>query len=118
MPSITIRNLSDEAIAALDAHAYANKQSRESWVRGLIEGLIGQPIVKLRYQIKAVSPEATVVLDRGNQPGTDSTGTLSKQQQAAQQEASVLVMRNLPGDRERAIAVLQGAFEHVFEIGV
>lgn len=118
MPDILIRNISDGVAAALQAHAAATGQTQQQYLSALLEGLAQQPIVRARYALKAIGPDGThATLCRGMN-GLEGQGAtnMSQAQANAYRQAKLLVERNAPGDRERAIGLLASVFEDVFEV--
>lgn len=120
MPDLTIRNLPQATIDALSAHAERAGTSREAWLRQELARLVEQPLTPRFYALKALGPEGACAIIRrhDNQPNiADVTGNrwTAAQNEVVQQAVS-LVVRNKPGDRERAIAALLTVFEQVFEV--
>lgn len=117
MPQILIRDISDEAAAALQAHAAAAGLSREAYVRLWVESLTAQALVKAAYTLRAFGPDAARAYLRREAAGvTGHTATnMSLAQAEAYRRAVLLVERNAAGDREQAIGLLQAAFDEVFE---
>jgi len=126
MPTFTIRDVSDAAAQAIRERAAAAGKSTEAYIREWIEMQAQQPIVKERYTLKALGPDAarchirrdlierTASGDRYGIIGRGANG-MSQAQADAYKQAISLVERNAAGDRERAIGLLQAQFEDVFE---
>ncbi|MCG8351684.1 MAG: hypothetical protein MI924_28280 [Chloroflexales bacterium] len=120
MPDLTIRNLPQATIDALSAHAERAGTSREAWLRQELARLVEQPVTPRLYALKALGPDLACAIIRrhNNLPSiADVTGGhWTASQRNVVQEAAELVVRNQPGDRERAIAMLLSVFEQVFEV--
>ena len=118
MPDILIRNVSNEAAAAIQSHAAAAGQSQQQYLTAMIERLADRPIATTRYAYRAIGPGKAVVRRVSDHPnGTTTTGEGWSQEQAdALARVKLLVIRNEPGDREQAVSVLQSVFEIVVEV--
>ncbi len=118
MPDILIRDVSDAAAAAIQAHAAAAGQSQQQYLGALVEALADRPIVAARYAYRAIGPGKAVLRRTSDHPnGTTTTGEGWSQEQAdAVQRVGLLVIRNQSGDREAAVALLQSVFELVVEV--
>lgn len=117
MPTFTIRDVSETAAQAIRQRATAAGKSTEAYIREWIEMSAQQPIVKARYTLKAVGPDAAHGHIRRDVDGVIGRGAANcnEAQFKAYRRAIDLVARNEPGDREAAIAALRAEFEDVFE---
>lgn len=117
MPAFTIRDVSDAAAQAIRERAAAAGKSTEAYIREWIEMTAQQPVVKLRYTLKAIGPDAAHAHIRRDVDGVVGRGlsNANQEQHTAYKTAISLIERNGPGDRERAIALLAAQFEDVFE---
>ena len=122
MPMSPIRAVYDAAAQAIMDRTAAAGQSTEAYIRRWIEQQREEPIVKERYTLKAVGPDASRAHIRrdlldGERYGIVGRGlnNATQAQADAYKQAIDLVGRNAPGDRERAIALLSAEFEDVFE---
>lgn len=116
---ILIRDVSEAVAASLQAKATAAGQSQAAYLRSLLEReAAGQP-VKARYSIKgyAANGARCTITRHGDEPGGVGGGaaSMTQAQADAYRLAKELVACNAPGDRERAVALLAGQFEDVFE---
>lgn len=118
MPDILIRNVSEAAAAAIQAHAAAAGQSRQEYLTALVEALAGQPTVRQAYAYRAIGPGKAIVRRVSNHPnGTVTTGDGWSQEQAdVLARVKLLVIRNEAGDRETAVSLLQSVFDIVVEV--
>ena len=118
MPDILIRNVSDAAAAAIQSHAAAANQSQQQYLGALLERLVGHPIVTACYAYRAIDPGKAIVRRVSDHPnGTTTTGENWTQEQAdVLARVKLLVIRNQPGDREAAVALLQSVFELVVSV--
>lgn len=119
MATLTIR-MDDDAYAAIQAAGAASGKSMEAWARELLLDAARGPVVRERYAYRALGDGKAVVKRYSNHPnGTTVTGQGWSQETAgAMERVKALVIRNEPGDREAAVALLQAHFEIVVEIGV
>ena len=117
MPTFTIRDVSVAAAQAIKERAAAAGQSTEAYIRVWIEQSAKEPLVKQRYTLKAIGPDAARCHIRREVDGVVGRGAANcdETQFGAYKHAIELVARNEPGDRERAIGLLQVHFEEVFE---
>jgi plasmid stability protein len=115
---LIVRGLPDGTLDAIRERAEAAGQSQEAWVRQQIQTALAVPAIKTSYKLRAVGPnDASVVIGRWQNGLNAIDGKNMSQEQAdAYQKAKLLVERNAPGDRERAIGLLSAAFEDVFEV--
>lgn len=117
MPTFTIRDVSEQAAQAIRERAATAGKSTEAFIREWIEMQAQQPVVKVRYTLKASGPDASRAHIRRDFDGIigRGAGDCSQAQYDAYKRAIDLVGRNEPGDRERAIGLLSQAFDDVFE---
>lgn len=117
MATFTIRDVSDTAAQAMRERAAAAGKSTEAYIRAWIEMQATQPVIKERYTLKALGLDGSRCHIRREDDGTIKRGADScdETQYGAYKRAVELVTRNDPGDRERAIGLLQVHFEDVFE---
>lgn len=118
MPTFTVRDVSEAAAQAIRERAAADGLSTEAYIRRWIEMQMTQPTVRTRYTLKAVGPDSARCHVRREVDGVVGRGadSCSQAQFDAYRQAIDLVGRNGPGDRERAIGVLQAQFDDVFEL--
>lgn len=119
MATFTVRDVPEGIAATIRQQATSAGLSTEAYVRQLLHSAATQATAKQTYRIRAYdlnNEGASMQLSR------DPSGIsgmfardCSPAQIAAYQKAKDLVVRNLIGDRETAIAILRGAFEEVFE---
>jgi|SRR5579872_4116432 len=121
MPNLNVTDLPEETMAGLTAKARAaGYPDRLSYVRDLLNKDAQSPLIAERYAYRFYGPgEATGIIRRlsnhVNGIGGGSDHCTMKQMQAIKQ-AQDLMRRNGAGDREKAVAILQGEFEEVFEV--
>jgi len=117
MPAFTIRDVSEVAAHAIRERAAAAGKATEAYIREWIETSAQQPVIKARYTLKAIGPDATHAHIRREFDSIVGRGlaNASEAQANAYKQAVRLVELNGPGDRERAIALLVAQFEDVFE---
>lgn len=118
MEQLIIRGLPDGTLAVIKERATAAGQSQEEWLRQQIAAALAVPAVRGAYGLKAVGPDDARATIRRAQSGLSGQGAsnMSQDQAVAYQQAKLLVERNAPGDRERAIGLLSAVFEDVFEV--
>ena len=117
MADMIIRNLPDEAHAALKEKAALNGKSLEAWLREQLVLLSALPTIRERYNLKAVGENgafATLRRERKDEDVRSSSGNLSQPQFTAFKQAREYVRRNGPGDYEKAYALLAQHFDEVF----
>lgn len=115
---LIVRNLPDGTIALIKERAASAGQSQEEWLRQQIATALATPTVRVVYGLKAIGPDgARATIKRGYE-GLIGQGAenMSPAQSDAYRDAKLLVERNAPGDRERAIGLLSSVFEDVFEV--
>lgn len=119
MPQMSLR-LDTEQYASIQAAAQNAGKSMEGWARDLLVEAARGPVVRERYGYGAMGPGKAQVKRHSSHPnGTVTTGEGWTQEVAdAMQRVKALVMRNEPGDRESAVALLKQHFEIVVEVGV
>jgi plasmid stability protein len=117
MATLTIR-WTDEAHAAFAAAAAAVGLSAEQYARDVLSAAASSPAVKARYVLRAVGPDDAHAHIRRETDGVvgRGLGNASQAQHKAYKTAIDLVGRNAPGDRERAVSLLQAEFDDVFEV--
>lgn len=118
MEQLIIRSLPDGTLAAIKERATAAGQSQEEWLRQQIATALAVPAVRPSYGLKAIGPNDARATIRRTQGGLSGQGAanMSQEQAEAYRQAKLLVERNAPGDRERAIGLLSAVFEDVFEV--
>lgn len=119
MPQMSLR-LDAEQYASIQAAAQNSGKSMEGWARDLLVAAAQGPVVRERYGFGAMGPGKAQVKRYSSQPnGTVTTGEGWSQEVAdAMRRVNALVMRNEPGDRESAVALLKEHFDIVVEVGV
>jgi hypothetical protein len=119
MTDILIRDIDTAQLAAMDAHAAAAGQSRQEWAKAVLYAATAGPVIKARYTLRGYGENAAFVNIRRDEISKGSTAhaqDLSEAQWAAYRQARDLVQENAPGNRERAIIVLQDAGFDVREL--
>lgn len=119
MPQMSLR-LDAEQYASIQTAAQNAGKAMEAWARDLLLEAARGPVVRERYGYGAMGPGKAQVKRHSSHPnGTVTSGSDWSQEQAdAMQRVKALVMRNEPGDRESAVALLKEQFEIVVEVGV
>lgn len=119
MAQMSIR-LDAEQYASIQAAAQNSGKAMEAWARDLLLAAAYGPVVRERYAYRAMGPGSAIVRRASSQPnGTIATGNNWTQEVAdAMDRVKLLVIRNEPGDREAAVALLKQHFEIVVEVGV
>lgn len=119
--TLVVRDLSDELLSALAEKAARAGISREALVRQIIALEVRRAEVMASYQLRF--SEVTQLHESVGYIIRHANGTINKvafnptiSQSQAFNEALLLVTRNDPGDRERAIARLAGVYPEV-ELG-
>jgi hypothetical protein len=118
---ILVRNVSDEVASALQAHAQAAGLERQAYILQEWGKLASQPLIKERYAYRVYGKEGKGIIRRmSNDAGGIGGGCseFSEEEFKAYQRAQDLIRRNGPGDREKAVAMLQSVFEDVMEVSV
>ena len=115
---LIVRGLPDGTLDAIRERAEAAGQSQEAWLRQQIQMALTMPAVRISYGLKAVGPDGARATIRRNRSSLSGQGAanMTQHQADAYQQAKLLVERNGPGDRERAIGLLSAVFEDVFEV--
>lgn len=117
-----IRNIPDDVMAAIEQKAQAAGVSSEEWIRGLLVREASTPIVRERYayRVYAKSGARGKITRHSDHPnGTSATyENFNEDEAKVLSRAADLMRRNDPGDREKAVALLQSAFEEVMEVPV
>lgn len=118
MSVFTIRDVSEMAAQAIRERAAAASMSTEAFIREWIEQQAQEPIVRPAYGLRAVGPDNAHATIKRWRDGISGRGAanLNQRQADAYREALLLVDRNGPGDRERAIGLLRHEFADVFEV--
>lgn len=114
--TLIIRGISAETGELLSARARdAGFPSRESWLKAEIERLALSPSSPPSYRLRCYGPEGAFASIRRLDSGSLEIGAggLSDTQVHAYQGAQSLIRQNVPGDREKAIGILQAVFEVV-----
>lgn len=117
MTDIIIRNLADDTHAALKEKAALNGKSLEAWLREQLALLAGQPTIRQRYSLKAVSENGAFALIKRERDGEDirrDFNNVSQTQYDAFRRACDYAQRNGLGDYEKAYALLAQHFDEVF----
>lgn len=117
MATFTIRDVDDGVAQAIKDRAAAAGLATEAYIRALLERVAQEPLVRTSYSLRALGPgDARAMVKRGP-TGLAGQGAanMSQEQADAYKRAKLLVERNDPGDREKAIGVLSAVFEEVFE---
>lgn len=119
---ILVRNVPEDVVSALNAHAQAAGLDRLTWILQEWGKLASQPIIKERYAYRVYSAggkKGKITRHSDHLNGTGSVFSQFNQEEAdIIHRAEDLMRRNGPGDRERAVALLQGTFEEVVEVSV
>lgn len=120
MANLNVTDLSDEVMQALTAKAYAaGFPDRLAYVRSVLGKAAQEPLIAERYAYRVYGEQGKGVIRRqGNHPNDIGGGAsnFSEEEFAAYKRAEDLMRRNAPGDREKAVAMLQSVFEDVIEI--
>lgn len=122
MPDILVRDVSSEVADALIERARAAGMDRQEWLRLQFAQLVQLPLVKVGYTLRFFGPQEEVYGSLRRSPDgkvsfqLHPVQILSPEQRLAFRQAGEAVRRNDPGDREKALKLLGGAFEEVFEI--
>ena len=119
MPDILIRNVPSGDIIALSEMARAAGMDRQDWLCEKLHALAAAPVIHVRYVLRATSIKprvAAIVIRRVEADMNYDAGRgMTEEQQTAFETAVNYVKRNAAGDREAALGVLGGSFEHVIE---
>lgn len=117
MTDLLIRNVADTDLAAMDAHAAALGKSRQEWAKAVLLAAIAPPVVKARYTLRGYGDNAAFVnIRREGREAIATADRLTESQWAAYRQARDLAQENAPGNRERAIILLQDAGFDVREL--
>lgn len=118
MAVFTVRDVSEPAAQALKERAAAASTSTEAFIRDWIERQAQEPIVRQSYGVRAVGPGEAHAIIKRSPDGLSGQGaaSMSQEQADAYRQAKLLIERNNPGDRERAIGLLRERFADVFEV--
>lgn len=122
MPDMSIRGFSQEDYAALKGQASVAGKGLETWAREILLATLKAPVVKERYAYRVFSKNGgygkiTRQSDAPNET-SDTCRGFSEEEAKVLSRAADLMRRNEPGDREKAVALLQSAFEEVMEVPV
>jgi len=119
MPTLTIR-CSDEQYTSIQAAAQAAGASMEGWARDLLISAAAAPVVRKMYAYRGMGPGSVILKRVSDDPnGTVTTGQgWTQEVDDAVKRAKMLAIRNEPGDRESAVALLKEHFEIVVEVGI
>jgi hypothetical protein len=122
MPDILIRDVPSQVADALTERAHAAGMDRQEWLRQHFTRLVEQPMVKASYTFRFSGPQREVSGYINRFPN-GNTGAhicrdpfLTEEQKSAFRQAQEYVLRNEPGDREKAFKLLSNAFEEAFEV--
>src|SRR6266568_1599752 len=122
MANLNVTDLPEETMSALTARAHAEGYpDRLAYVRSLLNKAAQEPLIAERYAYRLCGKQGKGVIRRmGNHLNVIGGGAsnFSEEEFEAYKKASDLMRRNGPGDREKAVALLQGTFEEVVEIPV
>jgi hypothetical protein len=117
MPDLVIRDFAQEELDAMKR--LASPQSLQGWGKALLLEKLQEPVIEVRYILKAFGPGPTMAfirrVDNDLSDPREGQTNLSEAQKIAYQKALEFVKRNGPGDRESAISALKQEFETVFE---
>jgi hypothetical protein len=122
MPDILVRDVPSEVADALTERARAAGMDRQEWLRQHFAQLVQLPVVKVSYTLRFFGPQDAVYgyikRDLAGRIGLQlrPVALLTQEQRLAFRQAGEWVRRNDPGDREKALKALGGAFEEVYEI--
>src|SRR5262245_39599209 len=119
MPQMSIR-LDETGYASIQAAAQNAGKSMEGWARDLLLAAAAGPVVRERYGYQAIGPGKATVKRYSGKPN-DQTVVGAGWDQAtagAMQRVKMLIIRNDPGDRESAVALMKEHFEIVVEVGL
>jgi hypothetical protein len=125
MAQFHIRDFPDNLVEGVDEMARAAGKSRETWLRDLVISATAEPLIKKRYGYRFYDTKSLghgIIRRLGGEPciisNADGEGSMNSAQMNAYKQATLLIQRNLPGDREEAIHLLKSQFDNVFEIPV
>lgn len=122
MPDMSIRGFSEDDYAALKSQASAAGKGLETWARETLLNTLKAPVVKARYAYRvyaASGGHGKITRHSSHVNGTSATfSNFNQEEAAAMKRAEDLVRRNEPGDREKAVSLLQQTFEEVMEVPV
>jgi hypothetical protein len=122
MPDILVRDVPPEVADALTERARAAGMDRQEWLRHHFVQLVQLPLVKVSYTLRFFGPQDEVYGYVKRSPDGKvgfqlrPVALLTNEQRLAFRQAGESVRRNDPGDREKALKILSGAFEEVYEI--
>jgi len=122
MPDILVRDVPSELSDALTDRARAAGMDRQEWLRQHFAQLVQLPIVKVSYTLRFFGPQDEVYgfIKRSSEGKVGlqlrPVTLLTSEQRLAFRQAAESVRRNAPGDREKALKVLSGTFEEIYEI--
>ncbi len=122
MANLNVTDLPEETMSALSAKAHAEGYpDRLAYVRALLNRAAQEPLIAERYAYRLYGKQGKGVIRRMGNHLNDIGGgasNFSEEEFAAYNKAGDLMRRNGSGDREKAVAMLQGTFEEVVEIPV
>lgn len=122
MSDLLIRDIPDDIMAALSQKASAAGKDRMNFIRDLLVKVAAEPIITERYAYRVYSESGSkgIIKRYSNHPNgtTHVYQSFSEAEAQVMDKAADLIRRNGPGDREKAVAMLQGTFEEVMEIPV
>jgi hypothetical protein len=117
-----IRDIPDEDMACIEAHARAAGKSVEAWCRDVLIASASAPIIRERYALRFYcdSSSAHGLIQRLSSIDdiVSMCERLNDTQAEAYKKAKDFIRRNALGDREEAIGLLEGAFDNVFEVPI
>lgn len=112
---VLLRGFNSDEIEKIDALASAVDMSRHMWMKEAVLNATKAPVVKERYAIKVYGFNGRGTIQRHGNGVGGGCSNFTQNEFDAYTKAKDFVARNEPGDRERAISILQDAFEEVFE---
>ncbi len=122
MTDILIRSVPDTVADQLADMAAAAGEDRMAYIRKLLVQHVAGPVVRERYAYRVYTAHGgrgKITRDSNHPNGTGATFTgFSQEEATVMQRVEDLVRRNEPGDREKAVALLQQTFEDVMEVPV
>lgn len=114
MPDILIRKVDEETYSKLKAKAQASKEGAlEPWLKSQLEILAEGPIIKERYTIRIGGKGQ--IRRFGDSLTSPTYKDTSECLVGIIEQATALIKRNSPGDREEALWLLRNHFDDVYE---
>lgn len=119
---LLVRGFTETEMDLLDAAASAANVSRNEWAKRELLRAALQPVVRRHYGLLGTADNgARIRIERYGDSDLDiepEYANVTQEQQELCDQAIKLVERNDPGDREKAIGILQRAGFEVFEVPV